>query len=52
MDFTKNESTATMAIEKNQNPGSRFGAMYQLNSNTDLANLAQFLGKWAGLDFM
>ena len=38
-----------MAIVKNQNPGSPFGATYQLNSTADLANLAQFLGKWAEL---
>ena len=38
-----------MAIEKNQNPGGRFGAMYQLNSTANLAHLAHFLGKWAVL---
>ena len=38
-----------MAIVKDQNPGSPFGATCQLNSTADLANLAQFLGKWAGL---
>ena len=38
-----------MVIEKNQNPGGHFAATYQLNSTANLAPLAHFLGKWAGL---
>ena len=34
---------------KNQNPEGRIGATFQLNSTANLANLAHFLSKWAGL---
>ena len=38
-----------MAIEKNQNPGGRFGAMYQLDSSANPAHLPQKRAKWAEL---
>ena len=49
MFFTSNEYSAPMEIKKTQNPGGRFGGTSYLNRSANLAHLALFLGKWAGL---
>ena len=42
MDFSYSEGLPPIVIEKNQNPGGRFGATSYINSAADLANLVQF----------
>ena len=45
MDFSKNEGSAPMAIEKIKN----LGSVLELNSTANSAYLAHFCGKWAVL---
>ena len=45
--FTSNEKSAPMAVEKMQILGAVLE--YPLNSTANLAHLAHFCGKWAGL---